>query len=273
MRKKSIYKVIILIVIFFITLSIFEINKHEKVVFMAVGQGDSSLIYTKDRTILIDGGPDWEVLLELSKILKYRMKINDIIITHPHSDHYFGLVEIINRYKVDNIYYSPINTGVSDYTDFLSIIKSKNINLIPVQRGDKISLRKDCYLHFLWPKKEEERGEEGDFDENELSIVNYFTCGQLKVLFTGDISGAVEKQLISMDKYLEFDVLKAAHHGSNKSNSWDFLKFYRPKIIVISAGKDNKYGLPSPEVISRAKRLNIKVENLIYGASHEILIK
>jgi competence protein ComEC len=265
MKKKT----IIFLFLISILLSFLIFKTKEKVVFMSVGQGDASLIQTKDRTVLIDGGPDWEVLLELSKALKYRMKIDDIVITHPHYDHYFGLAEIINRYKVDNIYYYGKNIGNDTYNIFLNNIELKELNLINIHRGDKLRLRKDCYLYFLWPKEEEKRS----FDENELSIVNYFACGKLKILFTGDISGAVEKQLISMDKNLEFEVLKAAHHGSKKSNSWDFLKFYRPKKIVISAGKDNKYGLPSPEVIFRAEKLNISVELLSEQGSYEILIK
>lgn len=235
---------------------------------MAVGQGDASLIYTKDRTILIDGGPDWTVLLELAKVLKYKMKINDIVITHPHSDHYFGLAEILDRYEVDNIYYYGDNIGSDSYNIFINSIKESNIRLINVERGDKISLRDNCYLYFLWPIK----GKDKDFDANELSIVNYFTCGKQRILFTGDISGAVEKRLISMDKNLEFEVLKSAHHGSNKSNSWDFLSFFSPKEIVISAGKDNKHGLPSPEAINRAKALRIEVQSLVEGKSYEVLI-
>lgn len=262
-------KIIIIILLISILLLPLIFKTKEKVVFMAIGQGDASLIYTKDRTILIDGGPDWGVLLELAKVLKYRMKINDIIITHPHKDHYFGLAEVLKRYEVDNIYYYKKNMGSDIYNIFLNDLKKRDINLINVDRGDKLRLRKDCYLYFLWPKE----GEEGSFDQNKLSIVNYFTCGKIKILFTGDIFKAVERKLISMDKNLEFEVLKAAHHGSNNSNSWDFLKFYSPKEIVISAGKDNKYGHPSPEVLKRAKALNIKIENLINSKSYEILIK
>jgi len=267
--KKYKYKIIALIIIIFLILLLCNVNKLEKVVFMSVGQGDASLIYTKDRTILIDGGPDWTVLLELSRILKYKMKIHDIIVTHPHSDHYYGLAEIINRYKVDNVYYSIVSSGGNDYKEFLNIIKNKDINLISMQRGDKINLRKDCYLHFLWPNGV---GAE-KFDENELSIVNYFSCGKVKVLFTGDISSTVEKQLISLDKRLKFDILKAAHHGSNSSNSFDFLNFYMPKKIVISAGKDNIHGLPSIDMINRAKSFAIEVINLSKEDSYEILIK
>ncbi|HKK54182.1 MAG TPA: MBL fold metallo-hydrolase [Patescibacteria group bacterium] len=269
-RRKKTFKIISIIISLFALIVVFDTDKEEKVVFLAVGQGDASLISTKGRTILIDGGPSWQVLLELPKVLKYKMKISDIVITHPHSDHYFGLAEIINRYKVDNIYYYDKNKGNDIFEIFLNNIKTKDINLINVKRGDRIRLRSNCYLYFLWPREEESKG---SFDKNELSIVNYFSCGKVKILFTGDISGVVEKQLISMNKSLKFAVLKAGHHGSNKSNSWDFLSFYSPKKIVISAGKDNKYGLPSPEVISRAKALKIKVENLIEGKSYEILIK
>ncbi|MFP4514696.1 MAG: ComEC/Rec2 family competence protein [Parcubacteria group bacterium] len=270
MKRKKLNQVLILALFIFFLILITKANKAEKVVFMSVGQGDSSLIYTKERTVLIDGGPDWQALLEIPKVLKDEMIINDLVVTHPHSDHYFGLAELINRYKVDNIYYYDKNKGNESFELFLKNIKNKEINLINVKRGDKIRLRKNCYLYFLWPKLEEKKV---GFDTNELSIVNYFSCGKLKILFTGDISKAVEKQLISMDKSLKFDVLKSAHHGSKNSNSWDFLSFYRPQKMIISVEKGNKHGLPSAEVINKAKALNIEVYSLADSESYEILIK
>ena len=267
-KRKKYFKIIILLILLFFTFTILNKSK-EKVVFMYVGQGNSSLIYTKDRVVLIDGGPDWSVLSEISKVLKQQRKINDIIITHFHSDHYFGLMEIIRRYKVENIYYNSYSKQLLSQPGLLDSLKKEEINLIPAQRGDKVNLRALCKLYFLWPKAISI----DKFTENERSFVNYFSCGKVKILFTGDISKAVEKQLISLDKTLKFNVLQAAHHGSDDGNSWEFLEFYQPKKIIISAGKANKYGLPSEYLLSRARKLNIEVIDLSKQGSYEILLK
>jgi len=266
--KRGYYLYTIIIILFFVSFVFFSKEK-EKVVFLDVGQGDASLIFTKERTVLIDGGPDLQVLSSLGESLGYHMKIDDIIISHAHSDHFLGLAEIVERYEVDNLYYYKSSLESDTYLEFINKVKRLDIRIRLSKRGDKIRIRNDCYLYFLWPIL----GNNNDFNVNELSLVNYFACGKLKVLFTGDISEAVEKQLITLDNDLKFDVLKSAHHGSKYSNSEEFLKYFKVKEMVVSSGKGNKYGFPAPELMSRAKNLEIEVVDLSETGSHELLIE
>jgi competence protein ComEC len=71
-----------------------------------------------------------------------------------------------------------------------------------------------------------------------------------RLLFCGDISDVVEQRLIKSGEDLKADVLKVAHHGSPHSTCDAFADVVRPKIALISVGKNN-YGHPSAEVLTR----------------------
>lgn len=93
-------------------------------------------------------------------------------------------------------------------------------------------------------------------DENDSSIISYFTYDHLNYLFMGDASKEIEKQL--MDTYdLKADVIKVGHHGSNTSSDAAFLDSLDCKIALISAGYKNKYDHPSTETLKKLDYLNI----------------
>lgn len=94
-------------------------------------------------------------------------------------------------------------------------------------------------------------------DENDESLISYFSYDQVHYLWMGDASIDVEKQLLS--KYsLDVDVLKLGHHGSKTSSSYAFLDTLRPKLALISVGKKNRYGHPSTQVVANCHDLGIE---------------
>ena len=107
-------------------------------------------------------------------------------------------------------------------------------------------------------------------DENENCLTAYFDLAGIKFLYTGDITSAVEKELISKHDGLEVEILKLAHHGSNTSNSEKFLQQVKPLLAIISCGKNNTYHHPSSEVIQRLRENRIAYLNTAYCGSIEI---
>ncbi len=234
-----------------------------RVVFFDVGQGDSIFIRTPQKHhILIDGGLGNVVLEKLGKELPFFYKSIDLLIlTHPHEDHVSGLIEVLERYSVKEI----VSTGVLGE----SAISRKWNDLInekgykEARAGQRI-FANDFHISTLYPV-ESIKGEKVK-DLNAVSVINLFNFkDKYKFLFMGDAYSAQEKELLSYCKEanncdeLKVDVLKVGHHGSKTSTSDAFLEKTMPKIAVIMAGRDNRYGHPHYEVIERLENFNINI--------------
>lgn len=94
---------------------------------------------------------------------------------------------------------------------------------------------------------------------NDNSIVIKVEYKNNAFLFTGDAEEEAENDMIKAGSDLTADVLKVGHHGSRTSTSDKWLDAVNPEIAVISAGKDNKYGHPSKEVLDRLKQKNVQI--------------
>jgi beta-lactamase superfamily II metal-dependent hydrolase len=92
---------------------------------------------------------------------------------------------------------------------------------------------------------------------NDYSIVCKLTFGNTSFLFSGDAETISENEMLSNGFDLKADVLKIGHHGSNTSTSSQFLKAVSPKYAVISVGKDNSYGHPAEEILSKLAEANV----------------
>ncbi len=263
--------VILAAILIFVFIDNFNKEKLE-VFFLDVGQGDSIFIQApQGQNIIIDGGPDRKVVKELSRYLPWWDKTIDLmILTHPHDDHVTGLIEIIKHYNVENIVYTGAAHNSPNFLSWLEIIKKENIPVkIPIA-PESIILGNDCKMQFFYPFKNLYNQENENL--NNTSIVLKLIYKNTSFLFAGDIEEGVENELIDnycvskniseKDFYcipqnnqfnLRADVFKANHHGSDTSNSEEFLRAVNPVRAVISAGKENNFNHPSLRVINRFK--------------------
>lgn len=98
-------------------------------------------------------------------------------------------------------------------------------------------------------------------DKNDLSLVLHISYGAFDMLFTGDIGASVESGIVGQMEAWGIsgcDVLKVAHHGSKNSTEDYFLSHVRPKIALISCGRDNFYGHPHEELLRRLEMAKCK---------------
>jgi len=229
--------------------------------FLDVGQGDAVLIKTPfGQNILIDGGPDDTVIKRLGENLAFWDKRIDLmILTHPHDDHVGGLVDVIKRYNVKQILYTGVVHSSPAYLEWLELIRERKIPLIIIDRPQKINLSENCYFDILYPL-ESLLGREVN-NLNNSSIVAKLIYGDTKFLFSGDAELEIEQQLIETQDVvsLQADIFKAGHHGSDTSNSDQFLEAVSPEIAVIQVGSDNDFGHPSRRVIKRLERIGAKI--------------
>ena len=248
--------VVVFLIMLLLTRIVRIINPTFKIYFIDVGQGDSTLIVTpKNKKMLIDGGEGKTNVLFQYLLDRRINKIDYIIISHFDSDHCNGLIEIIEKMRVENIVMSKQSKESEEYKKILEIIKQKNIKVSSVKAEDKIIIEKNLYIKILNPA---EKFEFQDLNNN--AIVAKLVYKNFSMLFTGDIEKAEESLAKKYKNELKSTILKVAHHGSKTSTSEEFLKYVEPQIALIGVGKNNKFGHPNQITIEKLK--NIRSQNI-----------
>lgn len=227
-----------------------------------VGQGDSILIKTPNKVILIDAGT-----INGSKNLVRLLKNSDItnidifFASHPHSDHIGGVQSILKNFSVKQIYDSGQKMPSGLYINMLKKAAEQKIPFSIAKAGDQIELDPDIYLEVLSPIQPFfMMGTDSDkYDLNKNSIVTRLVYKDFSMLLTADIEKATEDRLLQNGQPLKSTILKAPHHGSRTSSSPKFLHAVNPDAVIISLGVDNEYKHPHKEVIDRYKKMNLNI--------------
>lgn len=227
--------------------------------FLDVGQGDASLIQSPyGQNILIDGGDGNQLVSKMSEQMRFfDRNIDLMILTHPHADHVTGLIEVLERYKVNKILYTGRTHSSPDYLAWLEEIKKKNLDLIIIDHPQKIKLGPDCVLDILYPFDRSDTTAKRSL--NNTSMLIKLVYGNSAVLFTGDLEHDIEEELIKKDIDLRAEVLKIAHHGSDSSSIEEFLDRVDPDIALIGVGEDNKFSHPSKRVLNRLSQRSVDI--------------
>jgi competence protein ComEC len=247
--------------------------EYLEVSFLDVGQGDSAFIQTPEgHQIVIDGGPNADLLQKLSERMPFWDKTIDVVIlTHPEKDHMTGLLEILQRYKINYFLWTGVVKDDAGNKKLAKLLNDAQIppkkfllaslsgfsgtKVITINQGDKIRAG-DLSINIIHPF-EDINGQEPK-NTNDSSVVSKLVFGNNSFLFTGDISFAVEKNIINSGEDILSNVLKIAHHGSKYSTSDLFLQNIGAQYAVIEVGK-NSYGHPTPETLQRLEKFGIKV--------------
>ena len=224
-------------------------NEDFNVLFMYVGQADSTLIKYKNKTMLIDAGNN-EDGKNVVKFLKDKgiSKLDYIVGTHYDEDHIGGLDDIIENFDIGKFYLSNGGELGPNYYNLEKAAKKKNLAITIPKVGDKIDFG-DVDMEVMAASKFDGK------NDNNASIVIQAKYGSRKYLFMGDL----EKQEEAKRKWNEVDVLKAGYHGSNTSSTQEFLNQVKPKYVFVSAGKNNKYRLPNVKAMERIEKTGAKI--------------
>ncbi len=228
-----------------------------KMWFLDVGQGDSVLIQTaENHQILVDGGDGERIIEELSAVMPFFDRSLDmIVLTHPHEDHVGGLVEVLKKYRVENVLLTGVNNRSGIYNEFLNEIIEDDVEFFIADQLMDFRFG-EVLLDVLYPF---EPLLLEDFDNlNNSSVVMMVHNEEERILLTGDIEEEIEDALLAKRVDLRADVLKLGHHGSKTSSSLKFLAKVRPKKAVIQVGAGNSYGHPDERVLQNLEAVGVK---------------
>jgi competence protein ComEC len=218
-----------------------------------VGQGDSTLVDFPDGSLwLIDGGgfvgspvdPGRSVILpELSA--RRRARIDVMVLSHPHPDHFLGLESVIRETEVGEFWDTAQGLAHGAGPAYARIQRLLRERGVPVKTPAELCgerRRGGARVQVLAPCP----GFRESWGANDNSFVIRVSLGQRAFLFTGDSEHEAESLLLERGAALRADFLKVGHHGSRTSSSPAFLAAVQPRVATMSTGVRNRFGHPHP---------------------------
>lgn len=222
-------------------------NNYE-VHFIDTGQSDCILIKGVEKNYLIDTAfaGSYE---NISAYLNSHgvNKLEEVIITHYHDDHYGGLEKLVQNNLINKVI---LPRHQPCYRDFIfSYLKDKNIQVEYISENFVIK-DDNIDLKVLLPKKED------IFIENNNGAVLFGSIDNIKYAFMCDVEKEREKELVKKMELLNSEVIKVPHHALDTSSTEALIKAINPKIAVVTCdGRES----PSAEIVKRYETAQIAV--------------
>jgi competence protein ComEC len=254
-----------------------------RVTALDVGQGDATLVDLPDgRLMLIDGGgfvgvpldPGERVILPTLRARR-RDRIDILVLTHPHPDHYGGLASVVSGADIGEFWYggpdrelAPNSSSSrsrignassgggsranpSQYARLLEQLTQRGIPMRSASELCAVAPPGDPAIQLLHPCP----AVAPDQPPNDNSLVLRIQHGAHAALFVGDAEHWAEERLLATHPNdLRADFLKVGHHGSRTSSSPDFLQRIQPRYASISSGTRNRFGHPHPETLTHLQK-------------------
>ena len=213
--------------------------------FLDVGQADATLVSCEGQTMLVDAGLNVDAgnLVNTLKNLGVR-KIDLLVGTHPHEDHIGGLDAVIDAFDIGVVWMPDIAYDTWSYRSVCKAIDKKHLKLVAPKVWDTFALGGATVTVFS-PKRTDYE------DLNHCSLVLKVEYNKFSMLLMGDSEEINEIEMMRAGLPLKADVLKAGHHGGNKSTSKAFFSAVKPTACIISCGPDNPNFHPHPSILRR----------------------
>lgn len=227
--------------------------------FLDVGSADCALIHNDKNLIMIDAGlinsnisiPDY-IKNEIFNKRNIK-KIDLIVLTHPHADHYGQMVKVLDKFETCKFITSKSPVDKTDnlgYEKLINKLKEKHIKIEYAKPKTSFNIG-DIKIDILGPIRKDEK------NINNNSVVLKLEYNGISILFTGDAEKEEETDLIKSGQNLKSHILKSPHHGSSTSSSFKFLKEVSPEQCIVSTHDKKNNFYPHHKVVNSLNALGI----------------
>jgi competence protein ComEC len=274
-RKESLYTgLIVLLLVSFLALPV--PSKGLEIVFINVGQGDSTLVRYKGFNMLVDTGTEQAGRYAVVPYLRSKKieVIDLLVLTHPDHDHIGGAMEVLESVRVDGVAFSQASReelGVEEQ-ELMKLIQLKGIPFAYHSKGESWRFE-DLFIEVQSPDLESSsRG----IDSNEGSLVLGVKLQDLYLQLTGDVDQSMLKNLLSPVKEGIY-LFKIPHHGSKNSLNVEINDRLNVDLVTVSCGKNNRYGHPHQVVLDYWQKRGVPIYRtdemgeLFFRYSHNVL--
>jgi competence protein ComEC len=211
-----------------------------RVTFLNVGQGDSVLLETPSARVLVDQGPpEANVAGQLARMGV--RSLSAIVLTHPQRDHVGGAADVVRQLRVGAVLDPGLAATGPEREEAVAAARERHVPVRIVRTGSEFKVG-GLVLRVLWPPDQGAPTEDPNFN----AVVLVATYGETDVFLSADAESDVTARL----PLGEAEIMKVAHHGSTDPGLDDELRVLRPRIAVISCGRNNDYGHPRAETLA-----------------------
>ncbi len=233
-----------------------------RVTFLDVGQGDSAVLELPDgQVVLIDGGGAYERFdMGRGVVGPYLWNrgiraLDHVVGTHPQLDHVGGLAWVVRHFSVGRYWMTGERRDERFFQRVEEALRERGVTQQVAAAGMNLLSAGSCRLLVVYPSASDlqlrrpANVRATGTDLNNRSLVTRLDCGVQSVLFTADVETAGLSRLLETSPLLPVTVLKVPHHGARGSLNREWLHRMSPQYAVVSVGRHNSYGHPTPAVL------------------------
>jgi competence protein ComEC len=233
-----------------------------------VGQGDSLFVAFPDgKEMVLDGGgiPSFgrrqRTRLDIGEDVvspylwsRSIRRVDVVGLSHAHADHIGGLTAIIENFRPKELWIGAMGNS-PEWLRLRETALRHGVKIVPLVAGQAFRYG-GTEVEVLAPFPDYVATE---LAHNNDSLALRLSFGRHSFLLTGDIERPVERKMLAEGSLKRTDVLKVAHHGSKTSSTAAWVEAVQPAFGLISAGFENAFHHPSPEVLKRLEEHHVSV--------------
>jgi competence protein ComEC len=224
---------------------------------LSVGDGSAHLLRAGNDALLFDCGSSWfgigqRTIPDAIRALGTR-SVPTVILSHPDTDHYAGLLDSIEPLGVRTVLVGPTfrrdaAANPDGPTAFvLQELDRAGITIRVVEQGDTVPLGNHL-LRFVHPPPD--FAPESDNDASLVALIEVEPTGR-RIMLCADIERQAMEALAPLE--LRADIMNAPHHGSARDFAFDFVEDVDPSIVLQSTGP-SRLGDERWDDVKRARR-------------------